>query len=137
MATITQQSIYEGNPPWLFGLVADPSNGTPATISDIASIQLKVFKVGSPITVRVQVGATTDLTPADVMVNSPVTSDLRYTEDGGYNFKYQVSGDHFPNGNTKYVVEVEFTPTSGSPFVVVWPFKTINTYFHDTVDADA
>lgn len=136
MATISKVKIKEGNPLWVFGLLANPANGAVAIPSNFGDITIKVFKVGNKIVDREQIGATI-VTNASTTMSSVMTDDLRYTDDEGYNFKYQLPGAYFPNGQTLYQVEIEFTPLVGLAFIETWAVETLNTYFYDTVDADA
>lgn len=92
---------------------ADAQNILQATIS---SISLKVFDLAD----GEQVGATLALTVSSVIFDA-LQTDSRWTEDAtGYNFRYTLDGDYFPVGDRDYRIEVVFTPTTGSPFPLVY-----------------
>lgn len=86
-------------------------DATPILQADFAvtgSIKFKVFKSD-----ETAVGTEGSLVVADVVFDTPQNDDLW---DGGpapgYNFKAIIPADRFPEGDTEYVIEVKFTPTS-------------------------
>lgn len=88
--------------------------GVPITQADVTSLAGYVY-------VRDSEEAVGTFTP---VVSSSVYDTLQtgmgWSEDEtGFNFRYVIDGDNFPDGGEIYRVEIIATPLSGSPYPVV------------------
>jgi hypothetical protein len=80
--------------------------------ADLASVSYRVFN--ETTNAEVTAGAQS-LTVADVVVDTPVTSQEIWTQDTtGYNFLHDLPPTSFPDGGHIYRVEYKFTFANGA-----------------------
>lgn len=91
--------------------------------ADISSITLKVFDVDSE-TPNTPVRTAT-LTIADVILDTPVTSNVIWTRDTvGYNLIYDAPNTDFPTPNNRYDLEFTVVLQGGITFHGVYQGQT-------------
>ncbi len=124
-ASFKRASIIENSPVILMARIAD-ALGIPVTAADVDSLTIKVFNQAT----GTQISTTIEPTVSDVIFDT-LQEDNRWLDEDGYNFAYEVDGSYFPDGNTKYQVEVKVTPsdTEANPFILEpWVLSTINVF---------
>jgi hypothetical protein len=95
-------------------------NGSNGTQSDIASVSRKIFDRKSGTS-----GNASALTVASVVFDT-LQTDGRWTKDTtGYNFRDRIAGTNFPTGDTRYVIEYQFTGASSEKFMLVYEVTTL------------
>lgn len=61
-----------------------------------------------------------EITPALAIDKTTTILDTPDSDDDGeYNFDATIAGTYFPNGPRTYLIEIVFTPATGSPFPLV------------------
>lgn len=79
--------------------------------ADVSSIAYTLFDLDAPTTAV----STGTLTVANVIIDTPVTSQEIWTEDAiGYNFIHDLAGSNFPTGGKIIRVEYLITLTGGA-----------------------
>lgn len=90
------------------------------TQASLTSITLKVFKDSKA---SAKSPTLTEVVGISTSVFDTLQVDDFWTKDTtGYNFRHQVSGNAFPRGGLKYVLEYDFVPVIGGRFFL--RFKT-------------
>jgi hypothetical protein len=98
--------------------IHDASNAQQA---DISSISLQVWDIDRDF----QVGATENLTVANVVFDT-LQTDARWTADStGYNFRYTGTAAQVSKGGSTYRYEFKITPASGEVYHIVFDVPTI------------
>lgn len=118
---VTKGKIIENSAVVLMARVIDIA-GDPMQIADITSLVIKVFdSEGTQV-------STATLTVADVISDTLVTGDPRWTADEiGYNFAHAMAGSNWPEAG-KYFVELKVTPVTGFAFYVLWELQAVNIF---------
>lgn len=92
--------------------------------ADLSSITCSVFDLSSetPDTAI----ATPTITISSVIVDSPVSTTVLWTEDTtGYNFIVDLAASNFPTGNNVYRVEFKFTTTGSAVFWGIYEGRAV------------
>lgn len=122
-AIINTGSIWEDYPTQLMARIVG-NDGSYITQATISTITYKVIDT-SDGTVVVSNGS---MTVASVVFDT-MQSDSRWElDDVGYNFRAEIAGASFPSSGRVYRVEVLFTPSSGSAFIVVFDLTSVLIY---------
>lgn len=102
-------------------LGVDGANITQASISSIT------YAVHNADT-GAEVVASTSLTVASVVFDTLQTDSRWHVDSTGYNFRMDAPAASFPTGNTRYHVEVKFTPATGAVFHVVFEVAALQIF---------
>jgi hypothetical protein len=124
-------NITENSPIVYMDLIRLPS-GDPITNALIESVEVQVT---DDVTKEV-IGVNLNPDPEDVIFDTPVTDDIRYEIEEGYNFLIEIPGSYFPKGGKLYHVDFKFTPVVGNSVIVWEKYRTKNTYIDDVVESD-
>lgn len=99
------------------------------TAENVASIILRIVERKARRTLIV---APKSITPADVI--DVLKTDFPWSlNTTGYNFRDEVTPDQIPDGTKVYIFQYEFTPTSGSVFIVECTVATDPSLFDASV----
>lgn len=113
-ARVFHETGFEDQPVTILARVKyDGSNITQAGISSITMLAKRLAQ-GTPV----ETLASTGLTVGQVVFDTLQTDDRWTRDSSGYNFAATVPKEAFPAVD-EYYVAFAFTPTSGSPFVVM------------------
>ena len=88
--------------------------------SDITAINVRCSVKGAPGTITGNV----NLTVADVVFDTLQTGWPWESDELGYNFRYSAPASFFPNGDTRYLVEIKFSREDGGDFHLVFDQET-------------
>jgi hypothetical protein len=132
---ITKGRVIENSAVTLTARIRNADDyGTPTTPADISTIRLRVYDLtADPDGVLVvPAGASlpytgTDLDPADVFLASLNTGYMADDADG-FNFRLDLDGSYFPDGDKTYRVECLITPLAADAYYRLWELKTLNVY---------
>lgn len=99
--------------------------GTAITQASLSSIAYSTFDTsGAAVS-----GAAGTLTIADVVSDTLITNDTRWTVDTtGRNFIDEIPAAALPDGDETYTREYKFTPATGQPYHLVVTIETRNLY---------
>lgn len=103
--------------------------GTNFAQTDFTSITLKIFDMSDPGT-PINGDDGDVLTVSDVIFNSLVTNDARWTLDNtGYNFLYETAAADLPSGGRRYRFEFALLPVGADdPFWAVFEVPTLGLF---------
>jgi len=109
-------ALWEGEAFVFFARIVALS-GSNVTQASLSSISCSVYDVTGGASDLV---ATTSVTISSAVYDTLQTNDSRWTKDStGYNFAYTVAGSNFPDGGSKYRVEITLLATSGHSMFLV------------------
>ncbi len=136
--SVPTKEIYEAEGVTNFSRVTVGSTGVTVVVSQITSITLNVYDVGSqsttpttvvdgPTTITVGDGVTTGVMTDTLQTTS---NDAAYTRDDvGYNFKHTYDGTTtFAEGGRTYLLEYKFVLISLPDKIVHFRVKTISAW---------